>query len=485
MCEKTPMKINFKNKPLLLIIGVIFGCACSCSIYQPAPLNSPEGKIPGTFSQHSDNSPSRQCFWKELNEPELNSLIDEAFSGNFTLKQAWARLKQARASAVIAGANLYPSLTFSADGSRARQRTDTGRAADSKTASNYSLALASSYELDLWGRVRAGEQSASLEFEATREDLSTAAMTLAAEVTEHWANIISKKMQKILLEKQLKTSLTYLELVELRYRNSMASALAVYQQTQVVEKVRAQIPLVESQEQAFLYELALLIGKPPGTVLQINRETIPDLPGIPGTGLPANLLSARPDIRAARKRLQAAGWQVSAAQADRLPAISLNASGAFGAGKMDLLFDNWLLSLAANLTAPLFDGDRREAEVDRTRAIVDEVLAAYRKTVYTAIKEVENALVGEKNLAIHIKALERETTAARRALEEARERYLKGIDSYLAVLTQLLTLQQLEQDMIERKTERFIQRIRLYRALGGTWTKNLAPATGLNTYEAK
>ena len=470
---------------LFIIVTLMLSGGSSCSLYQPEPLNTPEGKIPGTFSAHSDKPLVRQCFWKEFNAEELDALIEQALSGNFTLKQAWARLKQARASAVQAGANFYPSLSLSVEDSKARQRTNTGKAADSKTVRDYSLGLASSYELDLWGRVRAEKESANLEVDATREDLNTAAITLAAEVTEYWANIISKRMQRLLLEKQHQTNLTYLELVELRYRNSMASALDVYQQKQVVEKVKAQIPLVESQEQALLHELALLIGKPPGTILQINCKAIPAPSGIPGTGLPADLLSARPDIRAARKRLKAAGWQVAAAQADRLPAISLNASGAFGAGKMDLLFDNWLLTLAGNLTAPLLDGNRRQAEVDRSKAIVDENLAAYKKIVYTAIKEVEDALVGEKKLAGHIEALERETTAARRALEEARERYLRGVDSYLAVLTQLITLQKLEQDMIERRAELLIQRVRLYRALGGTWMKGLKPAPGLATYKPK
>jgi outer membrane protein TolC len=256
-----------------------------------------------------------------------------------------------------------------------RQRSDNG---SRKTISNedYSLGVISSYELDLWGRIRAGRESALLEVTAAREDLNTAAMTLAAEVANRWVDIISQRMQKRLLERQLQTNLTLLELIELRFRMSMVSAVDVYQQKQIVEDIMAEIPLVEAEEQVLRHELALLLGKPPGTSLKISREDLLEPAEIPATGLPADLLSSRPDLRRAGMRLQAADWQVSAARANRLPAIRLTAGAQYGQGDMDVLFNNWLLTLAGNLTAPIFDGGRRAAEVDRRKALVDENLSA-------------------------------------------------------------------------------------------------------------
>jgi outer membrane protein TolC len=186
----------------------------------------------------------------------------------------------------------------------------------------------------------------------------------------------------------------------------MVSALDVYQQKQVVERVKAEIPLVEAREELFIHELALLLGKPPLTSIDIHRETLPIPFEIPPTGLPADLLASRPDIRSAGMQLRAADWQVAAAQANRLPAISLSAEASFDAVNLDKIFNNWILSLAGNLVAPIFDGNRRAAEVDRTRAVVDENLSNYRLTVLTAIKEVEDALVGEETQRQHIKALE-------------------------------------------------------------------------------
>ena len=334
------------------------------------------------------------------------------------------------------------------------------------------MGLTSSYEIDLWGRIRSEHEAARLEATASGEDVRAAAITVAAEVAERWIGVISQRMQKRLLLRQLQTNQTYLDLVELRFRKAMLSALDVYQQRQVVSGVKAQIPLVEAQEKMLLYELALLLGKPPGSPMTISRRELPELKEIPAPGIPADLLANRPDIRAAGLRLRAADWQVAAARANRLPSLTLTANTMVGPAKVDLVFDNWLLSLASNLVAPILDGNRRAAEVDRTEAVVDERLWAYREKVLTGIKEVEDVLVLEEKQRAHIRALETQIQNAERALDEAREQYRKGIADYLPVLTQLLSVQRLERDLIEKRAQLLLDRVGLYRALGGTWIQD-------------
>ena len=456
----------------LISLAVILVLVASCSPFKPRTRQSPAGELPPAFSLYTAESEPANRWWEEFNDPDLNALIIEMLSDNLTLKQAWARLNQVRALAVQAGAALYPDLTGTAGASYTRQRFGNG---SWKTVSddNYFLGGVSSYELDLWGRVRSGRKSALLEASATREDVNAAAMTLAAEVAQRWVNIIAQRMQKRLLEHQLQTNLTFLELIELRFHMAMVSVLDVYQQKQVVEDIKAEIPLVEAREQLLRHELALLLGKLPKTVLNISREELPKPIEIPATGLPADLFSSRPDLRAAGMRLWAADWQVAAARADRLPAINLTAQARYGEADADVLFDNWLLSLAGNLTAPIFDGKRRAAEVDRSLAVVDEKLSAYRQTVLTAIKEVEDALVNETKQREHINGLEKVTATARKALKEAGNRYRKGLNDYLPVLTQLLTVQGLERELIQKHANLLGARISLYRALGGTWTESL------------
>ena len=219
-----------------------------------------------------------------------------------------------------------------------------------------------------------------------------------------------------------------------------------------------------------MHELAVLLGRPPRADLALNQKKMPTVGPLPPLGLPADLLAARPDVQAAGMRLQVADWQLAEARANRLPALSIGAGAQYGPEELDLLFDTWLLSLAANLTAPIFDAGRRAAEVDRVQATVDENLWAYRRVVLTAVKEVEDALERETRQREHIEALKAVMTAARRGLEEALARYRRGLSDYLPVLTQLIAVQDLERDMIEQREALIRYRIGLYRALGGSWS---------------
>jgi NodT family efflux transporter outer membrane factor (OMF) lipoprotein len=301
-------------------------------------------------------------------------------------------------------------------------------------------------------------------------------MTLAAEVATRYVEIISQRLQKQLLEEQLKANQTYLELVELRFFKSMVSALDVYQQKQIVERVAAETPLVEQQERLLWHELAVLLGKLPQASPNIGAEDFPVIGDLPDLGLPADLLANRPDVRAAGLRLQGADWQVAAARADRLPAIRLSADGGFTSTTVSSLFDNWFLQLAGSLTGPIFDGRRRASEVERTRALAEERLAVYRRTVLTAIKEVEDALVTEQKQRENIDLVRTRIETARKALGQAAERYRKGLNDYLPVLTQLISVQDLERELIQKEATLLTARIGLYRALGGSWMEGLKMA---------
>ena len=216
----------------------------------------------------------------------------------------------------------------------------------------YALGLFTSYEIDLWGRIRSQREAALETMAATGADFQTARMTIAAEVADRWVQLLSRRLQIQLLERQLENNLIFLDLIELRFRKAMVSALDVYQQKQVVENVRARIPLVEAQRQLLHHELAVLLGRPPRSQLKLSQTALPVIGLLPAVGLPADLLANRPDVRAAGMRLTASQWQVAAARANRLPSLQLTAGAQYGASAMDALFDTWLLNLAADLTAP-------------------------------------------------------------------------------------------------------------------------------------
>ena len=461
--------MNDRGRYLLLGLACI-ATLIACSPFKPKATPDEPAALPESYSLYNGAPAASSLWWESVGSPELNRLVEEALADSFTLKEAWYRLLQAKSLAVQAGAERFPDLSASASAEYARNRSETG--ADRSVSSgneNYALGLISNYELDLWGRVRSQREAAELAADASEADLQAASVTLAAEVADRWVRIVAQRLQKDLLEKQLENNLTFLELIELRFRNAMVSALDVYQQKQVVESVRAQIPLVEAEMRLLMNELAVLLGRPPRSDLGLNQAAIPDIGGLPAIGLPADLLANRPDVRASGMRLKAAAWQVSAAKANRLPALQLTAGGQYGRSDLDMLFDTWLLRLAANLTAPIFDGGRRAAEVERTQAAADENLWAYRRVVLNAVKEVEDNLESEVRQRQHIDGLEAVMAAARRGLEEAIQRYRRGLSDYLPVLTQLLAVQDLERNLIRQRELLVRYRIGLHRALGGGW----------------
>jgi outer membrane protein TolC len=188
-------------------------------------------------------------------------------------------------------------------------------------------------------------------------------------------------------------------------------------------------------------------------------------------------LARRPDVRAAGLDLQAADWRFAAARADRLPSLRLTASASYGADSWALLFDNWAATLAGSLTGPIFDAGRRKAEVERTRAVAGESLARYQERVLVSVKEVENALLQETKQGEYIGALKRALEAVRASYEQAQQRYRKGLNDYLPVLSALTQLQVLERRLVIAEFDRLGDRVSLCLALGGSWMTDTLAAT--------
>jgi outer membrane protein TolC len=192
--------------------------------------------------------------------------------------------------------------------------------------------------------------------------------------------------------------------------------------------------------------------------------------------LPADLLKRRPDVRRAQLSLAAADYRVAAAVADRFPAVRIGGETGFQSssfGDVGNIFNNWIWSVMANLTWPVFDGGRRKAEVDRTKAVVRERIDAYGQVVLLAIQEVEDALVLERKQAEYLRELEGQVTLARATLREARMRYVNGLNDYLPVLAALQSLQELERSRLTARRNLLTFRVQLYRAMGGAWPEVL------------
>lgn len=423
--------------------------------------------LPGQYgwSATASSTDPDGVWWASFERADLDALESAAFTDNLNIAQAWARLRQSEAAAKQAGADLYPDLTVSPTYNRNWRN-------EGDTASNYyEVGAAMSYEVDLWGKIRSTQSAAEARALATADDLQSTALTISASVANRWIEIIESENRVALLQQQLEINLTQSELIELRFRNSQANSLDVYQARQTVARTRSSIPRAEAELLASQYALNLLLGKAATDPVSLDWENAPELPPMPATGVPSDLLEQRPDVRAAMRRIEAADWNVAAAKADRLPRVSLGLSGTTGAEQFEDLFDDWLARFAGQIVAPILDGGRRKLEVEKQQAIVDEALAAYQQTVLTALKEVEDALMLEDKVQDQLEALRNELALARQTLAAARNRYANGLSDYLNVTSSLLSVQTLERDEITQVANLFKARIALHKALGGQLPK--------------
>jgi len=456
------MKYNLSVLSLIL-------CFTGCSFFnkkQIEPFKS--GQIPYSYSIQNSIKKPETSWWLSFQNNELNNLIDNALTNNFSLESSWARLMQAKAQVIAAGSSQYPGLNLNFNPMVSKKKDQVN--GTGSWIKDISLGVMSSFEIDFWGKIKAKKKAANFEFNAASMDYNTAVISLISEVVLCWIDIISEKMKKELLDEQLKTNQTYLKLIQIRFQKGLASSIDIYQQQQVVESIISQMPLVEANERLNLNNINILCGKPPQSSISFNTKKLPKLQGIPLSGLPSDLLKNRPDIKAAWNRLQAANENLWSAKADQLPSLTLSGYGSFQSDSFSSLFESWLIRLSSDLTAPIFDGSRRKAETDKACAKLNEQLMQYKNIVYNALNEVENALILIKQQEIHVSALKQERNTAQKALDEAINRYEKGLIDYLPVLTQILSVQKLEREIIIQETQYLHYRVQLCRSLGSGLT---------------
>jgi NodT family efflux transporter outer membrane factor (OMF) lipoprotein len=434
-------------------IACLSGCA-SPEAGDPLPLQDAPA-----FSASGD-APLSDEWWTAFEDEYLNERIHDALTENFTLAAAWERLRQAEAIVERERAALLPKL----DGTAGAERFEYS---DQDDRTELSLGLQASYEVDLWGRIESAVEAERFRAAASATDYQTAAISLSAEVALAWYQLVVARLGLKLVESQLETNLTVLDVLEMRFAVGQSGSADVLRQRQLVESSREQIVIVQSQIEVLEHQLAVLLGRPPQETMDLPSPALPRVAELPATGVPAALLQRRPDVLGAFLRLKAADEEVAVAVADQYPRINLSASLSTAAETPSGLFSEWLATLAGRLVAPLLDGGERRAEVERTVAARRERLAQYGQTVLEAFRDVEDALAQEANQVRRIRSLETQLTLARRTIQQLRSQYLNGVTDFIDVLTALRDQQQLERDLLTARLDRLAFRIALYRALAG------------------
>ena len=450
-----------------LVAAIMAVSAWSCA---PVPRRAAvPAAVPERFSQEGgDTLPDR--WWQSIEDTTLNRLVEQALSDNLTLKGAYARLAQAEATARRDGAARVPSISIQGSATRTERTESAGSGPSGPEGVVLSVGAAASYELDLWGRVGSLSKAAALDRQGSREDLKAAAMSVSAQVALTYYQLVEQVAQLELLARQLELNEQVLELVTFRFRQGRVGASDVLRQRQLAASTQGEVSLAASRRSVLEHALAVLLGLAPrDTVVTVWPETFPALSPTPETGVPADLIQRRPDIRKAYASLLSADRRTAAAVAARFPRISLSAQGSTSGENTGELFQTWVANLAANLVMPLFDAGNRAAEADRWRAVASERLYAYQRVVLVSLGEVEDALVREKRQREYVELLERQLAMSEEVMRRARDSYTSGAATYLQVLDALRTHQQLERSVLSARRQLIGHRVDLCRALGGGW----------------
>lgn len=457
---------------------VCIAASVSCSPHEVTRNPAPPIVVPAAWSGQGGGADAPDQWWRAFADPGLDNLVDRMLAENLQIAAVWAALDQAGAFVTMARSPKLPEVSATVSAGRQRSRIELPDPVGVQHFSSnvLSASLGAGYELDLWRRFDAGHDAAKLDALALRDDLESLAMTLVAQMTEVWLDVRYYRARKKLLGEQLEVNQKSLELLEARFREGLGSALDVYQQRSLVAGTRSQIVTTDSLLVAREAQLAALLSTTLGDVDPIVAsapDTQPEIPPVPSAGVPASLLDRRPDVRAARRRVEAADERVAVAVADRLPALRISGSVDARGSELADLVESPLYSIFASVVAPLFDYGRRKAEVRRRRAVVEQELASYGNVMVNAMVEVEVALAQEKHHQALIAELIEQSELAASTVQAARDAYREGQIDYLPVLSAVQGEQQVALGILEARRRLLSLRVTLYRALGGTWTAEL------------
>ena len=459
---------------LIAILQMSVFFIAGCSLISPDPAAQMPLEVPDAYV-HQTEDPRPQSgeanpdggWWLLFDIDELSDLIRTGLGANHDLNVLKARADQALADVKRDKSNPGPTLDYSLGREQKYSQSKVrGQSSSSDHDHSYSVSLNAGYTLDLWGKNRADVNARELEYLAALQDLEDGALTLSTDIADIWVDIVSVRIRMQVLARQIEANRMTLKLQELRYINGMATALDVSQQRQALAQVLSAMPLLEKEEKQQGNALGLALGRTPGTPVAVSTTALPQTFLVAQPGIPADLLKNRADIRAARMRLDAAALDVKSAKADFFPELTLSASAAFSSGTLDLLFQNWVISLGAALAGPLLDGGARKAEIERTRAVVREEVNTYAKTVANAICEVEDALVAIDRQNAYIDLLEQQLSAVKVTLQDARVQYLNGQSSYLNYLSAWASMESLERQLVSEQAAYVKERIALYKVTG-------------------
>lgn len=460
-----------------------FGCAAKLD----QPVRTFAVAPPATWTAAPETEATEDAdWWTYFDDAGLDKAIHETLSNNKDLTAAAARIELAQAQARIAGAPLLPSLTGGLN--RTRQRNNfiglpiPGREDDviSSINTNIGLSLNLNWEADIWGKLKSAQMASLAEVEAVESDFTGARLSLTGQTAKAWFAAIEARRQLSLAEDSLKSFSSSAEKVRARFESGVRPSLDLRLALTAVDRANA---VVEQRKQILdgaVRQLEILMGRYPAALYEL-AEDLPEAPERVPAGLPAELVSRRPDLITQERRLLAADYRIAQAKASLRPSFTLTGAAGTATNQLQDLLNGqvFVWSLIGGLTQPIFNNGRLKAEVRLNEAQAREAAAIYENTALGAYREVEIALASDRFLADQEAALDAATRQALRAQELAEERYRTGLADIITVLDAQRTAIDSESQWLAVRRARLDNRVDLHLALGGGFamdsTSNAAP----------
>jgi multidrug efflux system outer membrane protein len=440
----------------------------------PAPVDWRVSDQSAPVQRSTDQPPTAvwpsAAWWRGFNSPQLDRLIAQAQDANDDVAAAIARVREADAQTRIAGAALLPSVSASADGTRARQ---TSRNLAPISFDQFSTTLGASYQVDFWGKNRAIRDAARMAAAASRYDRATVELAVMTSVATTYLQTLELRDRLRVAEDNLTRAQTILDALVLEQQVGTVTALDIAQQATTVATLQAAIPPLKQQLLQTIDALAILIGKEPQAV-SLGSGTLADLAEPPvSPGLPSELLTRRPDVASAEAQLVAANANVAAARAAFFPSIALTADGGYLSTALATLFNpaSRVFALTAGVTQPIFQGGALSGQYQFDKARYAELVADYHKAVISAFSNVEDSLVALQQSADQEQRQQDAVNKARNAYDLSQAQWHAGVINILTVLNTETVLFTAEDALVQVKFSHMQALIGLFGALGGGWQR--------------
>lgn len=407
------------------------------------------------------------AWWNEFQDNKLSNFISIAFKENFDILEAIKRLEQANYILKTYKADRYPAIDLNSSAGYERRDFKNSNAISLE---DYSLGLTLSYELDLFGKIRSYVEKSRYDLLVNRENIKTAMLSISSQIGITYFNIISTNEKIKIAEDELEYNRALVEIVSRKYSNGSVSITDLLKQMQNIENVKKTIEALKLERDVLINKLKILINTK--EAITIEKRYLSETNKLDFDKIDLSIAKYRPDINSAYYEVESAAWDVSAAEANRFPRLSLSASYTFSSDEISEIFDNWAANLTANLLAPIFDANKRKNEALKSKKYLEEKVIAYKKILTTAYNEIAEYIIRENNLFNQIDMLKYEIDLLINTVEKQKIKYFNGEEDFSIFLNDQISLYARMREYSDMKYEILANRINFYKAIGGPWIES-------------